>query len=178
MFTLPPLGGCNVASCKEVQNQWKVLEEMYQQNKTRAIGVSNYCEACFTCLMKTATIVPMVNQMNYHIGMYKTVAPLKAFLESENITLQAWSPLGDGSSELITGPTTTAIGKAHNKTGAQVALKWVVQQGVPLSTKATILEYIKEDIDVFSWMLTDGEVQQLNAATKPAGAAPDIACLM
>ena len=59
----PPLGGCNALSCSEIQAQWKVMETMLQQNKTRAIGVSNYCEQCFTCLLKTATVVPMVNQV-------------------------------------------------------------------------------------------------------------------
>ena len=52
-----------------MQQQWSVMEQMYKANKTRAIGVSNYCKACLDCIAKTGTIVPHVNQIQLHVGM-------------------------------------------------------------------------------------------------------------
>jgi 2,5-diketo-D-gluconate reductase A len=101
---------------------------------------------------------------------------LKSYLKGKNITMQAYSPLGDGSKELITGELVTSIAKAHGKaSGATVALKWLVQSGVPLVTKASDPTYMKEDIDLFGWELTDAEMKQLNDATTPSG-SPSFVC--
>jgi hypothetical protein len=68
-----------------MQQQWAALEHAYLRGQARAIGVSNYCEQCVRCLLKTAKITPMVNQVQYHIGMgagYPEVprAPSESFL--------------------------------------------------------------------------------------------------
>jgi diketogulonate reductase-like aldo/keto reductase len=131
-----PPTSCSAMKCKEIQEQWAVFEEMYAQKKARAIGVSNYCQSCFECLLKSAKVVPMVNQVQYHVGMGVDPIGLKTYLAAKNITMQAYSPLGDGSKDLITGRLVTSIAKAHGKaSGATVALKWLVQSGVPLVTK-------------------------------------------
>jgi hypothetical protein len=105
--------------------------------QTKTIGVSNYCPSTFECLLEKATVVPAVNQVQYHIGMGTDPIGLISYCKSKNITLQAYSPLGDGKGELITGELVTGIGKNHGKSGAQVSLRWVAQHGVPLSTKAS-----------------------------------------
>ena len=83
--------------------------------------------------------------------------------------LQAYSPLGDGTRELINGPLVSRIGAAHNKTGAQVSLRWVVKHGVPVSTKSTSTAHLKGDLDIFDWDITDAEQSTLDNAMKPAG---------
>ena len=159
-------------TCGFVQQQWKAMEEFYAANKTRAIGVSSYCPVHFECLKKTATVMPMVNQVLYHVGMGAdpgTVA-LKKYCADNNIVLQAWSPLGDGDSTLITGDMVSDIAKAHNKpSGAQVALKWILQTGVGVVTKAKTTEYLDEDFDIFDWDLTDAEMATLSTSTTPSG---------
>jgi len=174
LIHFPPLG-CFAAVCSEIQAQWKAFEDIYAQKKARAIGVSNYCQMCFECLFKNSTIVPAVNQVNYHVGMGPDPIGLVTYLKSKNIVLQAYSPLGDGTSELINGPLVTGIGKAHNKTGAQVSLKWLAQKPVPLVTKADRADFLEQDIDLFDWQLTPGEVSQLDAAKSPAG-LPSFMC--
>lgn len=127
----PPsaIGASSDQICTYVQQQWKAMEEFYAANKTRAIGVSSYCPVHFECLKKTATVMPMVNQVLYHVGMGPdpgTIA-LKQYSLDNDIVLQAWSPLGDGDSTLITGDMVTTIAKAHGKaSGATVSLKWVL----------------------------------------------------
>jgi diketogulonate reductase-like aldo/keto reductase len=171
-----PPGGCGSLKCGEIQDQWKVFEDMYAAKKARAIGVSNYCQSCFECLFKTMTTKPMVNQVQYHVGMGTDAGGLVSYLKKENITMQAYSPLGDGSTELINGALVTKIAKAHGKaSGATVALKWLVQSGIPVVTKASDPTYLSEDIDLFDWELTDAEMQELNSATSPAG-KPSFVC--
>lgn len=175
LIHFPPKDFATAAGCKAIQDQWKAAEELYAAKKTRAIGVSNYCPSCFECLAKTQTVVPQVNQVQYHVGMGPDPQGLKTYLDQRKIVMQAYSPLGDGTSELITGPLVTAIGKAHGKTGPQIALKWVLQTGVPLSTKSTSPEYLAQDIDLFDFTLSDAEMAQLSAATSPKG-TPSFIC--
>lgn len=175
LIHFPPKNYGSKAGCTGMQGAWKAAEELYAANKTRAIGVSNYCPSCFDCLAQTWTVKPAVNQVQYHAGMGEDPEGLKSYLAKQNIVMQAYSPLGDGTSELITGDLVTTIGAAHGKTGAQVALKWVVQSGVPLSTKSTDPKYLAQDIDIFDWTLSDAEMAQLNAAKSPAG-TPSFVC--
>merc|ERR1712238_235984 len=69
--------------------------------------------------------------------------------------------------ELISGPLVSAIGKAHNVSGAQVALRWLVQSGSPVTAATTNPKHLQEDIDIFSFHLTDAEMRQLNMASSP-----------
>lgn len=158
-----------------MQEQWASFEAMYAQKKARAIGVSNYCQSCFECIAKTATIVPAVNQVQYHVGEGDDPIGLKSYCDSKSIVMEAYSAMAQGSKELISGELTTSIGKNHNKSGAQVALKWIIQKNIPLVTKATNPKYIAQDIDLFDFMLTDDEMKQLSETRKPKG-TPSFFC--
>jgi len=174
LIHFPPLS-CSPGVCPDIQGQWKAFEDMYAQKKARAIGVSNYCQSCLDCLFKNSTVVPAVNQLGYHVGMGDDPIGIISYCKSKGITVQAYSPLGDGSHELIDGPLVTGIGKTHNKTGAQVSLKWLAQKPVPLVTKADRADFLAEDIDLFDWQLSPGEVSQLSASKTPAG-LPSFMC--
>lgn len=67
LIHFPPMG--NVVECGAMQEGWRAMEDFYKQKKARAIGVSNYCESSFACILKTANITPAVNQIQYHVGM-------------------------------------------------------------------------------------------------------------
>merc|ERR1712216_868789 len=125
----------------------------------------------FECLLRNATVVPMVNQIEYHIGLTADVSTLKAYCQSKNIHLQAYSPLASdrSASSLITGNLTNGIGHAHNKSGAQVALRWVIQTGASYVVASSSKTHLSQDLDVVDWSLTDREMQTLNAATTPGG---------
>lgn len=110
-------------ACKLMQEQWGAFETLYAQKKARAIGVSNYCQSCFECIFKTSTVTPAVNQVQYHVGEGDDPQGLKSYCDSKGVVMEAYSAMAQGSKELITGNMTSSIGKVHNKTGAQVALK-------------------------------------------------------
>jgi len=167
----PPFGN----NCQSMQSEWKAMEEFYKAGKAKAIGVSNYCISSLKCIAETATVTPAVNQVKFHVGMGSDPEGLKSYADSKGIVTQAYSPLGDGSSELITGPLVTGIGKAHNATGAQISLRWIIESGVPLTTKTTKESHMKDDLGIFALNLEDTEKSQLDHATSPAG-TPSFMC--
>jgi diketogulonate reductase-like aldo/keto reductase len=116
----PPVG--NTLWCSSMQETWRAMEEFYNAGLARAIGVSNYCESSFDCILKTATVVPAVNQVGYHVGMGLDPIGIRSYCNAKGVVVQAYSPLGDDTAELISGPLVTSIGGNHNKTGAQVSM--------------------------------------------------------
>jgi len=161
--------------CSSMQSQWGAMEEFYKAGKAKAIGVSNYCPSSIECIMQTATVTPAVNQVQYHVGMGVDPIGVKSASEKYGIHLQAYSPLGNGESDLITGDLVTSIGANHNKTGAQVALRWIQENGVSLTTKTTKTSHMQQDLDVFTYELTADEKATLDAATSPSG-KPSFRC--
>ena len=168
-------GGCQI-----VKAQWKAMEEFYKAGKARAIGVSNYCPSCFDCI-KDTEVFPHVNQVMVHIGMGTDPGGFVSYSKKHGVQLQAYSVLGNtpwghhAADGIVHGPVTSAIGKAHNKSAVQVALKWVVGQGIPAVTKSDNPEHLKQDLDLWSWDFTSSELEQLNNLKNPAG-YPSFAC--
>jgi diketogulonate reductase-like aldo/keto reductase len=160
------------------QAQWKAMEAFVGAGKAKAIGVSHYCERHIDDIMEIATIKPAINQVQMHVGMgtegLNATDQRIPHSKSEQPTykgvyFQSFSPLCGpcGTTELIDGPLVTKIGKNHKKSGAQVSLKWLVQMGIPVIPKCQVQTYMLENLDLFSWELTDDEMEQLAAATKP-----------
>ena len=122
----PPAGAFSSRSCHlvcdQVKAQWKVVQEFYEQRKARAVGVSNYCYSCMECLDWNATVTPMVNQVEYHIGMGTSPAihgdkGMKTFADAHGVVMQAYSALGGDDTfrkAIIKGELETEIAKAHN----------------------------------------------------------------
>lgn len=159
---------CNEAACDLDYAQWQAYEKFYADGKARAIGVSNYCVSCLKCLLSKAKVQPTVNQIQFHVGMGpdENTQDLLKFDAANKIFSQAYSPLGNG--QLISDPTLKSIARKYNKSAAQVALKWITSQGLPLATKADDVDYIKEDFDLFSWNLTQSDMSELNSKNTPA----------
>ena len=107
-------------------------------------------------------------QVLYHVGMGPT-HPLKKQLDSYGIVLQAYSPLGAGTSgkprtpELITGELVSEIGAKSGKSGAQVSLRWLVQKGVPIAASSTSKSHLASDLDIFDFQLSDDDMAALDA---------------
>ena len=93
----------------------------------------------------------------------------KAYNEAHDVLFMAYSTLCGpcGTTELIDGALVTSIGKKYNKTGAQISLKWVVQQGIPVIPKAQRADYLAQNLDLWGWELSHQDMQALTAATSP-----------
>lgn len=159
---------CNCAAaepCQMLQDQWRALEEMYAAGKTSAIGVSNFCPACLECLAKVSKTVPAVNQLQFHAGVGSSdPRGLLSYCNRKGIVVQAYSPLGgEQAGTLLRAPVAVQIGQAHNKSSAQVVLRWVLQLGHTLTAATAKEAHMLSDLDVFDWKLSDAEMAQISA---------------
>eukprot|EP00038_Savillea_parva_P010177 m.188432 g.188432 ORF g.188432 m.188432 type:complete len:340 (+) comp17413_c0_seq1:35-1054(+) len=152
------------ALCALAKAQWSVLTKLYAAGTLRAIGVSNYCGTCLDCLSSAEPPLPHVNQVQYHAGMPGAdPAGIATACRKYGVELQAYSPLGSYvNHSLIHANLTNAIGRAHNKSAAQVGLRWVLQNNHSLAVAASNPDYLREDLDVFDWDLTPEDMEQLS----------------
>jgi diketogulonate reductase-like aldo/keto reductase len=161
---------CNCAAaepCHMIQEQWKALEKMYKEGKTRSIGVSNFCAPCLKCIFEVATIIPQVNQLQFHVGMPgPDPEGLVSFSASKNIHVQAYSALGgDQVLKLLKNPEIEKIAAGKNQSTSQIVLKWVLQLGHSLATSTTKIPHMQEDMQVYrdkTWELSENEMKRLN----------------
>jgi 2,5-diketo-D-gluconate reductase A len=103
-------GKCTKSACAKDLGQWKAYEALYKAGKAKAIGVSNYCVSCYECLIGApgVTVVPAVNQIEFHAGMGPDPAGIVSYSEKHDIVVQAYSPLGNG--QLISDNQLKTIG--------------------------------------------------------------------
>mmetsp|Transcript_27246 Transcript_27246/g.63986 ORF Transcript_27246/g.63986 Transcript_27246/m.63986 type:complete len:361 (+) Transcript_27246:79-1161(+) len=171
--------GCtHPQACDMVRAQWSVLTEVYKNKQIRAIGVSNYCSACFQCLTGSE-VMPMVNQVQLHVGMGADPQGFRTFAEKHQMVLQAWSPLGSGghgSTEILSGNLTTSIGKKYGKSPVQVALKWIASHNVSIATKSSNKEHLKANTEIFDFTLSDEDLASLDAADFAKEDTPSFLC--
>ena len=179
----PDRTDCSAAEpCHMIQEQWRALEHAYRTNRTRSIGVSNYCANCLECLARTSTISPHLNQFLYHIGMGGGADPagLPTVTARHGARVQAYRPLAQaarGGTSLLRDPTVGAIARSHSKSAAQVALRWVLQSGHTLTTATENVGHMRSDLDVFDFELTHAEMATLDALnTVPTD--PSIMCVL
>lgn len=148
---------------------WRALETLYKEGKVKAIGVSNFQIHHLEDLMKDAEIKPMVNQVEYHPRL--TQKEVQAFCQEHGIRLEAWSPLMQG--QLLDNPILQEIAHTHNKTIAQVIIRWDLQNGVVTIPKSTKEHRIVENSAVFDFELTKEEMQRIDELNQNHRVGPD-----
>lgn len=142
-------------------NAWRALEDAYKAGKVRAIGVSNHFADHFIDLASNVEIVPMVNQMETHI--FNQERALRPFLEDFNCHLMSWAPLAEGRNGLFAQPVLLSIGKQYGKSAAQVALRFLLQEGVVIIPKSVHKERMVENLDILDFTLSAEDMAQLHA---------------
>ena len=138
---------------------WHTLEELYEQGVFKAIGVSNFYPNTFPKIVNDAKVMPVVNQCETHV-LYQQRKMLE-YLKPYNTALEAWSPLAEGKHGIFRNKTLTNIGEKYGKTSAQVALKFLIQNGIVIIPKTTHKERMVENINLFDFTLTDDDLQEI-----------------
>ena len=157
---------------------YRALETLLGDGKVRAIGVSNFMVEHLNTLLERATVVPAVNQIEVH--PYFAQTDVQTLDAEHGILTQAWSPIGgitfyrDGQhSSTLQDPVIGDIAKAHDKTPAQVMLRWHLQQGRSVIPKSTKPERIAENIDVFDFELSAEELAAIDALNTGQRGGPE-----
>ena len=135
---------------------YRALEDMYDEGKIRAIGVSNFYPDRLVDIASFARIRPMVNQVETHPLNQQTEA--KKWMDKYNIQIEAWAPFGEGRGGLFDNPVLATIGMKHEKSTAQVILRWHLQRGVVVIPKSTHIERMQQNLNVFDFELTEEEM--------------------
>ncbi len=148
----------------DVMGAWKDLEQAYKEGKIKALGISNFDkdEKVFDEFFKTVAVRPQIMQLECH--PYAQREYWQKRIKDNNMRQENWYPLGGRQSNglILRDETINKIAKAHNKSPAQIILRWHVQSGFIVIPGASNPDYIKENIEVFDWSLTAGEMDQLH----------------
>ncbi|MDF2678857.1 MAG: glyoxal reductase [Brevibacillus sp.] len=148
---------------------WRALETIYKEGRVKAIGVSNFHVHHLQDLMKDAEMKPMVDQVEYHPRL--TQKELQAFCGENSIQMEAWSPLMQG--QLLDHPVLKEIADSHQKSIAQVIVRWDLQNGVVTIPKSTKEHRIVENADVFNFELSAEDMAKIDALNEGVRVGPD-----
>ena len=142
---------------KKDKETWKALEELYLAGKVRAIGVSNFLPHHLLNLMESASVVPMVDQLEFHPGYIQKTAV--EFCQKHGILVEAWSPIGRG--RVQEEPLLLELAQAYGKTPAQICLRFALQCQVLPLPKSSSKERMKENMEVFDFTISQTDMYRI-----------------
>ena len=140
---------------------YRAMEEAYRAGKVRAIGVSNFYPDRYLDLTHFAQIKPAVNQVETHLFQQQETA--RKYLKDRGVQIESWGPFAEGRNDYFNTPALKEIGQAHDKTPAQVALRFLVQSDVVIIPKSVHENRMRENFDIFDFTLTPEEMARLEA---------------
>ena len=143
----------------DYKGSWKAMEELYQAGKIKAIGVSNFEPEQLADLMKGSKIKPVINQIETHVFFQEH--NLYDALKKEKVQHEAWSPFAAGRNNIFSNPTLAEIGKKHNKSIAQVCLRWHFQRGVVAIPRSHNKAHMVENLNIFDFELDKKDLQTI-----------------
>jgi diketogulonate reductase-like aldo/keto reductase len=149
---------------------WRAFEKLYADGRTKAIGVSNFPVAQLQHLLDSGSTVPAVNQIELHPNLPQ--GELRAFHAAHGIATEAWSPLGQGKG-LLTEPALAALAAKHDRSPAQIVLRWHLQLGNVVIPKSVTPSRIRENLDVFGFELDSDDVAAIGALDNGHRLGPD-----
>ena len=150
---------------------WKAMEELYKEGKVRAIGLSNFLPHHIMNIQKNCEVEPMVNQIEFHPG-YTQEAVLR-FCRENDILVQAWSPLG--RQRVLKDALVTELAEKYQVSSARLCLRFALQKGVIPLPKASAMERMKENQDIFSFNIEETDMYRLETMPQTgwSGEHPD-----
>ena len=140
----------------DVYGEWRAMEELYQQGKIRAIGVSNFQSDRIIDLIIHNKITPAVNQIE--VNPFQQQLDTQTFLQDNSVQVEAWAPFAEGKNNIFQNELLKSIATRHNKSIAQVILRWLVQREIIALSKSTRKERMVENISVFDFELTAEDI--------------------
>ena len=145
---------------EEAEEMYRAFEEALAAGKVRAIGVSNFSIERYNKFIETCNVIPAVNQVDSHV--YHPRHDLKKVLDKNKTIMEAWSCLTQKKRNITEEPVLKEIGESHGKTPAQIALKYLVQQGIVVIPKTSHKERMIENMQLFDFMLSGEEIRKID----------------
>lgn len=140
---------------------WRAMEEMYREGLLRAIGVSNFDEARLVDLCMNHEICPAINQIELH-PFYQQAQTLET-MKRYQVQAEAWGPFSEGQKNIFNNRVLKKIADRHERSVAQVILRWHIQRGVIAIPKAAQKAHMEENWSVWDFTLTSSEMKTIGA---------------
>ncbi|WP_419509480.1 aldo/keto reductase [Candidatus Allofournierella excrementavium] len=137
------------------------MEEACAAGLVRAVGLSNFSGEEYLRFLKRCRVTPAVDQVESHV--YHPQLALKKLLEEKGTRMQAWASFTEGRRNIFAEPVLAEAGRRHGKTAAQTALRYLVENGIPVLPKSAHRERLRENLDIFDFSLTDEERRAIAA---------------
>ncbi|MDQ0206826.1 aldo/keto reductase [Alkalicoccobacillus murimartini] len=150
---------------EENADSWRALEELVEEGKIKSLGVSNFSQDGLERLFKTATIKPVLNQVELHPILSQE--KLQQYCQKHHIVLESWSPLMRG--RLTEHPYLQELADHYNKDTAQIILRWNIQRGIIPIPKSSKEERIESNADIFDFELTEDEMKGISQLNEDRG---------
>lgn len=150
---------------------YRALERLQQEGLVRAIGVSNFDASQLLDLSHHAEIPPAVNQVEFNV--YQQQVPLRRFQRANQIALEAWAPLGEVQEPILQEPLVHQLATKYHKTPGQILLRFLTQQGAIVIPKAAQHQHLMDNIRIWDFTMTPGELGMLAKLDKGRWLSPD-----
>ncbi|MFR8039641.1 MAG: aldo/keto reductase [Anaerovoracaceae bacterium] len=138
---------------------YRLMEKAYKEGKVRAIGLSNFTIKQIEEILSICEVKPALLQTEVH--PYSQEKNMKKFLDSEEIAVQAWYPLGHGDETLMKEPLFASLGDKYGKSSAQIILRWHIQAGNIIIPGSKNPKHIKDNFDLYDFSLSEEEMQKI-----------------
>ena len=155
----------------DVNGSWRAMEELNAAGKIKAIGVSNFDQAQFASLVAAAKTNPVVNQLETH-PFFQEKSELDS-LHAASVQMEAWAPFAEGRNGMFTNPVLAQIGTKHNKSVAQVILRWHHQRGVVAIPRSSNQEHRRENLAIFDFSLDPDDMRKISALDQNRSQFPE-----
>lgn len=140
---------------------WRAMEELLEQGKVRAIGVSNFSADQVVNLATFNKISPQINQIE--VNPFHQQSEYIDLLKEEGIVPEVWAPFAEGMNNIFENEVLEKIAQKHNKSVAQVILRWLVEQDIVVLAKSVHPERMEENLAIFDFSLDDDDKKQIKA---------------
>ncbi len=140
---------------------YRAMEELYNEGKLRAIGVSNFGPNRYLDIEHFSTVKPAVNQIETHVFQQQKTA--KKYLQKYGCQIESWGPFAEGRNDFFTNPVLTDIGAKYGKSAAQAALRFLMQSDVVVIPKSVHKDRMQQNFDIFDFTLAPEDMAAIEA---------------
>ncbi|WP_421016492.1 aldo/keto reductase [Furfurilactobacillus cerevisiae] len=138
---------------------YQALEELYKAGKIRAIGVANFMPDRYVDLVQYSDVTPAVNQVETHV--FDQEWDLRKYMDRHNTQIESWGPFAEGRHDFFKNETLKRIGQKYGKTGPQVALRYLTQNGVVIIPKSVHKERMAENLNIWDFKLNEEDLKEI-----------------
>ncbi|SEU05381.1 Aldo/keto reductase [Lacrimispora sphenoides] len=140
---------------------YHALQDLYEEGKIRAIGVSNFSPDRLADMVAFNKIAPQVNQVETN-PLHQQINAQENMVK-RGVQMEAWAPFGEGKNNMFNNPILKEITDKYDKSAAQVILRWLTQRNIVALAKSTHTERIKENLEIFDFQLSEGDMNKITA---------------